>query len=118
MQHQAKDYCKENGANLASVTNIAINDLLVNISSGYMVHIGAERVGGDWIWPDGSIWSYTNWKDGQGHGTNESCAVMDRSNGKWEDWPCDATLWFICSQNSHKRKGKYKTKTSHQLEVV
>ena len=100
-QSEAKDYCKENGGNLASVTNSDINDLISKF--GHYVHIGAEKVAGSWVWADGSVWSYSNWEDGQGQSTIELCVKL-YPNGKWHDWYCDDgnKQYFVCSQDSHK----------------
>jgi len=70
-----------------------------------MVLVGL-RAGGDrgWAWSDQSVTSYLNWDKGEpnnGYGM-ESCVTL-KSNGKWNDIPCNFKIPYICKQNDGKR---------------
>lgn len=55
--------------------------------------IGLRKIGGIWVWPNGSQAIYTDWRPGQPDGCcggDVTCALADFDNdmGMWDDAGC------------------------------
>uniref|UniRef100_A0A8C4F7R3 C-type lectin domain-containing protein n=1 Tax=Dicentrarchus labrax TaxID=13489 RepID=A0A8C4F7R3_DICLA len=88
---EAQSYCREHYTDLASVRNQAENDQIENMNQNRSVWIGLYR--DSWKWSDGSPTSFTYWNNNEPNG-DYACAVIH--NGRWEDYDCDTTLYFVC----------------------
>ncbi len=53
---------------------------------------------GDWLWSDGSAFTFTNWGSGEPNGgANERCMHLGRyANGLWNDAQCSIASRYIC----------------------
>ena len=66
--------------------------------------IGGARSSWDrkqWIWSDGTPWSWTAWGPPQpdDHGGREACAWTYKT--KWNDVPCSLKKNVVCQQSSN-----------------
>ena len=57
---------------------------------------------GSWVWSDGSLWNYQNWKSGQPSNSydEEHCLELGYlGETSWNDLPCTGYKWpFICKK--------------------
>ena len=67
-------------------------------------------VEGDWRWVDcwaNPSWTFYNWDDGQpdngGMGGNEDCAVIQGTNGYFQDLPCSTPRLYICETGTESK---------------
>jgi len=96
---EAQSYCREHHTDLASVRNMAENQLVQNlIPSGVNVWIGlfSDR----WQWSDGSGSSFRDWNPlvpRPPDGSSDACVAADFSaDGHWETLDCNVKSAFIC----------------------
>jgi gliding motility-associated-like protein len=86
------------GANLLTVCSLAENNAVWNaaqvagISGGLWIGYTDQASEGNWIWQDGSTCTFTNWNTSEpsnssciGSSDGEDGAVIQMSNGKWND---------------------------------
>ncbi|KAK7138320.1 hypothetical protein R3I94_013821 [Phoxinus phoxinus] len=98
----AERNCQTLGANLASVHDKPENDFLLSLfPSSTRTWVGAHdgEQEGEWLWSDGSVYSYTNWCSGEPNnsGGPENCLEISwTSNRCWNDTPCSTSLNYIC----------------------
>ena len=104
---EAENYCRWNGGHLVSITSAEeqakVFSLLSNTDCNSFCWMGATCInrgenwtnGNDnWKWEDGSVFGYTNWETDQPDycGGIETCLMMYKSNGLWNDvnwdYPC------------------------------
>jgi hypothetical protein len=55
---------------------------------------------GNWVWMDGTSFSFTFWKEGEPNGdTAENCLMLDNTDWKfeWMDVDCAEPANFVCS---------------------
>ena len=50
----------------------------------------------DWRWPDGTIATYTNWKEGEPDDYQEMCVTFYVESGKWNDAACNSKWYCAC----------------------
>ncbi|KAG1949161.1 hypothetical protein F2P79_011972 [Pimephales promelas] len=99
--------CQSHGANLASVRNKAENDFLLSLlpSPSTRTWIGAHDAvqDGQWLWSDGSVFSYTNWCSGEPNNYQqrpENCLDISFSADRcWNDESCLTSLSYICVED-------------------
>ncbi|XP_047455687.1 uncharacterized protein LOC125016945 [Mugil cephalus] len=101
---EAKTYCREMFADLATINNRAdMSNLITLVSSATArAWIGLE-IGDVWLWH----WSlsdqnldFFNWKSGEPQVTNEeACAAMDQ-HGEWFESDCSTRRNFVCHGSS------------------
>ena len=104
----AEDFCKEEGANLASVTSKATNDYIAAGLKKHKDHFlwigGSDKESeGDWKWSDGSTWEFTNWGTigGVQQPSNHSghdCLEYQRGDRTWNDLNCHIKRRYLCSK--------------------
>jgi gliding motility-associated-like protein len=86
------------GASLLSVCSQAENDavwqaaLAAGVSGGLWIGFNDAASEGNWVWTDGSPCNFTNWNNGEPNNTTDPCsftgedaAIIQMSNGKWND---------------------------------
>ncbi|XP_056109128.1 ladderlectin-like isoform X3 [Rhinichthys klamathensis goyatoka] len=105
----AERNCQSLGANLASVRNNLENKFLLSLlpSSSTRAWVGGHDAvqEGQWLWSDGTVFSYTNWWTGEpnnagfpdNHQGAENCLEINYSSDRcWNDVPCSASFPYIC----------------------
>ena len=94
------------GAQLPTINCATDDDFVVDFmelysnKQGYLIGLNDQEVEGTFVWQDGSIPNYVNWKTGQpDNGTEKNC-VDKRKNGKgeWHDTKCKHDRRFFCSK--------------------
>merc|ERR1711915_31220 len=94
----AKNDCRSQGGDLASVTSKHENNFLKSLG------IPATRawIGGDssdsgttWTWSDGTTFGYENWPNDNSQG-NDGGKINIQSNGVWRDDDGSGVLDYIC----------------------
>ncbi|XP_006822232.1 low affinity immunoglobulin epsilon Fc receptor-like [Saccoglossus kowalevskii] len=112
--YQARQNCKNIGGNLATISNQAANDVIVNFldANGFFgsedtgVWIGLNDIDqeNDFQWVDGSTCSYTNWGNGEPDNNNkqnpagQDCGQIRTSSMAWDDdyCACIRAKGYIC----------------------
>ena len=100
---------KELQANLVSVRSQEENDLVFSMkSNSSKLWLGGRRACSeceDWIWSDGSDWTWQHWDSSELNnlGGGENCIDMGhhRARDTWNDWGCNNNLPFICQKYKH-----------------
>ncbi|XP_077081601.1 galactose-specific lectin nattectin-like [Siphateles boraxobius] len=99
----AERNCQSLGANLASVSNKPVNDFLRSLlpSPSTRAWIGGHDAveEGEWLWSDGTVFSYTNWCSWQPDnykGAEHCLEINFSSNRCWNDECCSTSLSYIC----------------------
>ena len=102
---EARLYCQNLKAELASVTSSITNKFLTTLTHN-QCWIGGYKDGSTWQWTDGSTWEYTNWSNGQPDnlgGKQDKLQFNFGGLGKWDDVEGDhykPGLPFICEKQS------------------
>ncbi|XP_033987627.1 C-type lectin BpLec-like [Trematomus bernacchii] len=96
---EAQSYCRKHHTDLASVRNLAENQQIVELLSGWQstAWIGLYR--DSWKWSDGSNSFFKYWADNEPnlYIVLNVCVAADFDNfGKWEDLDCGVEKPFIC----------------------
>ncbi len=87
------------GANLASITSATENAAVLAASNaagyasgGFWIGYTDRAIEGTWVWEDGNTSNFTNWNPGEPNNSNcagstigEDGAILQMSNGKWND---------------------------------
>ena len=104
----AEEFCKEEGAHLASVISKDINYYIaagLKKQKDHFLWIGGsdKESEGNWKWSDGSAWDFTNW--GKISGVQQpnnldghDCLEYLRQNRRWNDAGCNIPRSFLCSK--------------------
>merc|ERR1712179_397096 len=100
---QAETQCRKVGASLASITdrgiNIFLRGLTADWKSGFWT--GGHKVGGEWLWADGSPFLFNNWAEGEPTGVDkENCLEVQTGNGQWKSYACDINSYYICDKTA------------------
>jgi len=95
---EATAICEGFAYGLVTIDDAAEQAWLDSLGNGDRWWIGYnDQVSeGIWRWSHGSS-SYTNWHSGEPNnaGNNEDCTEIT-GTGRWNDFPCSASLYFIC----------------------
>ncbi len=83
---------------LASMGDAVENTFVASVITG-TTWIGADDLGGDWAWPDGTPFVFENWQDAEpNHPGEEHCMFMD-VEAKWHDHDCaDLRSAYLCER--------------------
>ena len=90
---EARQFCTDNGADLASIPDEETNDFVLSlISSRTFIGGVLDSSSGAWTWTDGTLFSFTNWAIGQPSGDGP---VLEMAwgvpswteDGTWNDLP-------------------------------
>ncbi|MFN3196914.1 MAG: lectin-like protein [Bradymonadia bacterium] len=97
----ARTLCQNYGGDLVVLDTAAESDSLGSLVSGTNFWIGLTDINdeGNFVWVDGSdTSSFDAWRSGEPNDANnrEDCAEL-RSDGEWNDLPCDNTRAYICA---------------------
>ena len=103
----AAAFCRDQGAQLASIISAEEQAAAVTAAGGLEVYISLSDavVEGTWRWLDSTMSTivYTNWGAGEGSNAAEDCVLIGGSGanvGKWADWPCDTIRHALCERRS------------------
>ena len=68
--------------------------------SNWWIGVSDKLAEGTWtLNSTGRPMPYSNWANGEPNGgTNENCAFLISSDGRWIDCPCTQTLWAMCEK--------------------
>ncbi|KAM3598158.1 uncharacterized protein V6R79_014395 [Siganus canaliculatus] len=94
---EARSFCREHYADLATVRSSAENDHIKTLSQNQQVWIGLNR--NTWTWSDGNAASFTKWSTNRPQ--EDPCVLLHQ--GRFEDRTCDTKLYFVC-QNVPKKQ--------------
>lgn len=95
--HQARDFCRANYTDLASVRNAAESQVIGDAAGGEPVWIGLFR--DRWAWSDNSTSSFRFFPEGTEPYTDlePTCvAIPKNESGRWVERACNQSLPFIC----------------------
>ena len=96
----ARQQCTSNGYDLATITSLEENSLLVTLNTGSSCWIGLNDIDneGTYVWADGTASTYTHWTPGEPSGGSEDCTEMYPTTGNWNDKTCSsASTCYFCS---------------------
>ncbi|GAA6229135.1 macrophage mannose receptor 1-like [Lates japonicus] len=119
--NQARQYCRSNYTDLASVMN-SFDNYMINQLLSENSWIGLHRH--KWAsWSDGKPTTFTNWNESQPDNSGKSmssCAVVNTTTGTWWDVNCWDEHYFIC-QKVHpipERKTTFKLKFQSEADLT
>ena len=101
---EARRYCQNLKAELASVTSFKTNEFLTTLTQEEC-WIGGYKNGSTWQWTDGSEsiwWKYRNWASGQPDnigGNQDKLQFNFKEPGKWGDEESHKQQPFICQKH-------------------
>lgn len=100
---QAQKWCEDNGGHLVIIEDKKEQDELVqwltNLRAPSQLFLGAtdEKLAGEWLWVDGSLMTFKNWRPNYPAGGDWDYAVMNLdAAGQWEAFRLDFPFPFIC----------------------
>ncbi|KAK7482491.1 hypothetical protein BaRGS_00026308, partial [Batillaria attramentaria] len=103
---EARRFCQQNGADLASITTESTNSFLVTyltkrsaVNTPYW--IGLNKLGGgQYRWTDGAAFVYVNWGESEPNNAygGQACVNLYSMAGKWNDDNCMDEFHFICKR--------------------
>ena len=95
---EAVTACQAMGAELATINNAAEKDQVFNLTkSTTWIGLNDIEVEGSFVWQDGSLPSYTNWKEGEPNGKRGTNCVLWNKKVGWQDNSCQSNFTFVCS---------------------
>ncbi|XP_058267807.1 C-type mannose receptor 2 [Hemibagrus wyckioides] len=101
---EARTSCKQQGAELLSVTKVEeqsyINGFLTGYSSTLWMGLNDLDLNGGWQWSDSAPLKYLNWEaDQPDHESDQNCGVIrTESSGRWQNRDCSMALPYICKK--------------------
>ncbi|XP_077591129.1 C-type mannose receptor 2 [Stigmatopora nigra] len=112
---EARLSCRQQGADLLSVTELHeqtyINGLLSGYSAALWMGLNDLDINGGWQWADASPLKYLNWEqDRPDHQEEENCAVIrTESSGRWQNRQCSQTLPYVCEKRPNATLDPFST---------
>uniref|UniRef100_UPI0037E96442 C-type mannose receptor 2-like n=1 Tax=Semicossyphus pulcher TaxID=241346 RepID=UPI0037E96442 len=107
---EAEKNCQSAGGNLGAVHSVdeyhAVQSLILRSSHAHTpAWIGGTDAHheGDWIWSDGSRFTYTDWCRGEPNnaGWSQHCLQMNYGSAKcWDDVSCSTSLPYVCAKRN------------------
>ncbi|KAF3707705.1 Lithostathine Islet cells regeneration factor [Channa argus] len=117
---QARDYCRSNHTDLASITTTNENNEIASLLSS-SAWIGLHRK--PWAWADASLSTFNNWDDNEPSSSAKnmlSCAGVNTTTRKWWNADCDEQHYFVCQNVSYFQSStstvQQKSKTTYKLK--
>nr|CCP50119.1 MRC1L-E [Gallus gallus] len=104
--HQARHSCKQQNAELLSVTEIHeqmyLRDLIDSNRSPLWIGLNSLNLHSGWQWSGGTPFRYFNWAPGSpSPEPDKLCAVLNpRTDAKWENRPCEQKVGYICKKEN------------------
>lgn len=116
---QARDYCRANYTELASVRNMSENTIISSLLTEN-TWIGLRRR--IWNqWSDQTPRTFTNWKSGQPDNDRETmdlCVAVNTTTGDWSNVDCKVEHFFICQNLTYpQRKLTHKLKFQSEADL-
>ncbi|XP_075826649.1 macrophage mannose receptor 1 [Microtus pennsylvanicus] len=105
--HQARESCKQQNAELLSITEIHeqtyLTGLTSSLSSGLWIGLNSLSFSSGWQWSGGSPFRYLNWLPGSPSSEpGKSCVSLNPGkNAKWENLECVQKLGYICKKGNN-----------------
>uniref|UniRef100_A0A8C9ZM90 C-type lectin domain-containing protein n=1 Tax=Sander lucioperca TaxID=283035 RepID=A0A8C9ZM90_SANLU len=105
----AKDYCRKNHTDLATVSNQTDMQRLLNSTTeqyqgGAWIGLQNNTTNTVWSWSDGSNFSFRLWdKEEPDDDDSEKTCAMTTSDGKWSSDDCNKTKPFFCYNGEFSR---------------
>ena len=83
---------------MASVPSAEEDKFLTGLTERHWLGGTEVAVEGDWVWSDGTAWTFTDWTAGEPNnmGNNEDCLVKNYGGIQWNDTPCTRQQKFVC----------------------
>ena len=116
--NQAKEYCKSNYTDLASVRNSTENALISSLVTGRS-WIGLHRNNWD-LWSDQSPVTFAKWTKNQADKSGnsmDSCAAVNTTAGTWSVLDCSSKQHFICQKVKVSSKVMMKFKLQSEADM-
>uniref|UniRef100_A0A8C0IKA8 C-type mannose receptor 2 n=1 Tax=Chelonoidis abingdonii TaxID=106734 RepID=A0A8C0IKA8_CHEAB len=120
---EAWSSCKQQGANLLSITEIHeqtyINGLLTGYSSTLWIGLNDLDMNGGWQWSDNSPLKYLNWESDQpDNPSEENCGVIrTESSGGWQNRDCSIALPYVCKKKPNATSDPFTTDSWSEVKV-
>jgi hypothetical protein len=95
----AQAACEALGASLASIGGEGEDNFVRSLVKEGSFWLGGSdgMTEGQWLWSDGTPWSYDHWGSGQpDNWFNEDC--LERKDGRWNDTGCEDKLSSVCER--------------------
>ena len=99
----AKSYCQDLAADLASVSSNETNVFLTTLTKEKCWIGGYTEDKDTWQWTDGSPWGYDNWASGMPnnrYGNQDKLQLNFGAIGEWDDLGSYEERPFICQKHS------------------
>ncbi|XP_064362040.1 LOW QUALITY PROTEIN: macrophage mannose receptor 1-like [Dromaius novaehollandiae] len=104
--HQARKSCRQQNAELLSVTEIQeqmyLRDLIDSKRSSLWIGLNSLNLKSGWQWSSGFPFRYLNWAPGSPSPEPENlCAVLNPSrDAQWENQQCEQKVGYICKKEN------------------
>ncbi|XP_028934045.1 macrophage mannose receptor 1 [Ornithorhynchus anatinus] len=105
--HQARQSCRQQNADLLSVTEIHeqmyLAGLTSSLTSGLWIGLNSLSFNSGWQWSGGSPFRFLNWSPGNPSvEPGKSCVSLNPGkNAKWETLECAQRLGYICKKGNN-----------------
>ena len=87
---EARNFCTDNGGDLASIPDEETNDFLLSlISSRTFIGGVLDSSTGAWSWTDGTLFSFTKWASHQPSGERRQYVLELTEDGTWNNLGSD-----------------------------
>ncbi|XP_025758260.1 ladderlectin-like [Oreochromis niloticus] len=101
----AEFHCLSQGANLVSIHNMeeeifvrSLIEIFDHAQRATWIGLSDIHREGRWMWSDGSVARFFNWKTGEPNNDGEENCVTNNYHTvkKWNDWPCSSSFASVC----------------------
>jgi hypothetical protein len=97
----AEQRCVSKGGHLISVANDITNTFVQSAAS--LLWTNVYWIGGyynviqsNWVWTDGTRWSYKKWANGQPNSSDNYCILFNGTSGEWYASACGSVQPYLC----------------------
>ena len=103
----AKTNCGNEGAWLATVNSLTVQNFILDFTGGNNVYVGLNDISieGTFVWDHGEDVTFTQWNPSEPNNSgNEDCTHF---NSKWNDITCSTSSPYVCETYTVDSSGQF-----------